>query len=376
MYNWFTGDATQFTFKECTIGGDDCVLITPTNSVMPIWNNDNSIYRSSIWRVSDGKLISAGYRKFVNFGEQPKFEPVDVFNTELIAVEKIDGSCLICSKHNDEYIFRTRGTVDAHFLCTGNELDGLIEKYNVKHVIDELTDEYGEVTLLFEWVTPNNVICIHYDEPDFYLTGIVLHKDYSYFLQNDLDRIADKYGFIRPKRYNFSNFENLNDLAQDIRDTFVSKEGIVCYFENGQVLKKMKSDWYLFLHRAKSTLNSEKHIAEWMIDNNLLSMDDSFNCINTIDSIENTFANIYDWEIVNYIRTYIHNIFDRFTVFANNCHYAYEIIKDFNDPYQVVNALKNDSKLNASIAWPIFRHAPFNKNYFMKCILETETELN
>ena len=64
-------DPKQFNFKDCVIAGDDCVLVTPKDMGVE-WNDDNKIFRSSIWRKSDGKLISAGFKKFVNYFEVQK----------------------------------------------------------------------------------------------------------------------------------------------------------------------------------------------------------------------------------------------------------------------------------------------------------------
>jgi hypothetical protein len=40
-----------------------------------------------------------------------------------LSVEKLDGSTLIVSKYNGQYILRTRGTVDASKLANGFELE-------------------------------------------------------------------------------------------------------------------------------------------------------------------------------------------------------------------------------------------------------------
>lgn len=370
MYTWFKGDPEKFLFKDCTIGNDDCVLITPANSVMPIWNDENSVYRSSIWRKDNGELVSAGYRKFVNYGEQKSFEPVDPLNTDFEAIEKIDGSCLICSKYNGEYIFRTRGTTTVKVFENSAEIDALVEKYNIKQLIDDLTEKYGAVSLLFEWVTPSNIICIRYNEPDLYLTGIVRHEDYTYFRQDLLDTIAAQYNLLRPKRYSFDGITSLADLALDIYDTFVAQEGIVCYFEGGQVLKKMKSNWYLFLHRAKSELSSNKHIALWLEEAGMLEYNASFEPKYTKDEVFGKFAETYDWEIVDYIEPSLNKLLTNFQLFLDDCKYTADSLVGFTDPYQVVEALKRDDKLIQNIAWPIFRGQVINRSYLMRRLLE------
>ena len=67
-YQWFKESEEEFSFKETEIAGDLCVLITPLISIK--FTDSNKIYRSSIWRVSDGFPVSLGFRKFMNFNER------------------------------------------------------------------------------------------------------------------------------------------------------------------------------------------------------------------------------------------------------------------------------------------------------------------
>lgn len=52
-------DPKQFNFKDCVIAGDECVLVTPKDMGVE-WNEENKIFRSSIWRKSDMYPISLG----------------------------------------------------------------------------------------------------------------------------------------------------------------------------------------------------------------------------------------------------------------------------------------------------------------------------
>ena len=117
----------EFNFKDCVIAGDECWLITPKDMSVK-WNDENTRFRSCVVRKSDNFVISQGFRKFTNFGEQPAFEPwKDCWKFE--ARHKLDGSLLIVSRYKGQWIIRTRGTVDARQLPNGHEIDLLIEKY-------------------------------------------------------------------------------------------------------------------------------------------------------------------------------------------------------------------------------------------------------
>lgn len=367
MYNWFKANVDEFNFKEVELAGDKCVLITPSPYKFD-WTSADSIYRSSIWKVDDGTLVSASYRKFVNYGELPNFEPVDMYNTAFTAVEKVDGSCFICSKYKGEYIFRTRGTVDAHAMENGNEVDMLVERYNLKYALDILTKRHGDVTLIFEWVTPTNVICINYGEADLYFTGMVLHDGYKYFEQDELEDIAEEFDFRRPRYYTFDGIVSLDKLAKHIRETFAEKEGVVCYFENGQVLKKMKSDWYLFLHRAKTLFANERRVIEWLTSENLLEADENWHCKYSIEDIEKHVASVYDWEILDYIRGFITKIHANFVKFLEQYQHANELLNSLADPHEVCDLLKKDPTLVPTIVWCVFRNNKISHKFIQNSI--------
>jgi hypothetical protein len=240
-------DKEQFSFKDCVIGGDECWLITPSNMVTK-WTNDNARFRSTIVRKSDHKFISQGFRKFVDYGVDPEFEPWDT-SWKVDGVYKIDGSLLIVSRYNGKWIIRTRGTTDARQLPNGHEIDLLMKKYSNFFDDGEVMDylEALEQSWLFEWTTPSNIICLREsEEPKLTLIGIVSNKDARYYSQNFLDVIAKEYGFDRPERY---QYDSLKECIEDVTN-WRGKEGIVLYSPDGNTLKRIKSDHYRALHRV------------------------------------------------------------------------------------------------------------------------------
>jgi hypothetical protein len=81
----------QFNIKEVIIAGDECILVTPKDMGVD-WDDQNKYFRSSIWRKSDMHPISLGFKKFMNLGEKPSFEPIDDY-TDLEFIRKMDGCC-------------------------------------------------------------------------------------------------------------------------------------------------------------------------------------------------------------------------------------------------------------------------------------------
>jgi hypothetical protein len=206
-----------------------------------------------------GEVISAGFPKFTNWGENPDHFPVPNSLKHCTVVEKLDGSLLIVTKYNGQYILRTRGTVDASTLANGHELEIFKERFKdgLQKLVDDSptwkSPDTWPLSLLFEWVSPINKIVLNYGEqPDWYLVGIVNHNDYSLATQSELD-IWSNLGFKRPPTYTFSGVE---DLLKDV-DQWRGKEGVVVYSKNDQMLHKVKAMDYLIKHRFKSEATLE-----------------------------------------------------------------------------------------------------------------------
>lgn len=302
-------DPKQFNFKDCVIAGDDCVLVTPKDMGVE-WNDDNKIFRSSIWRKSDGKLISAGFKKFVNYLEKPEFEPFPQ-NTMLCAVEKRDGSLLIVSDYKDQLIVRTRGTVDASTLANGHEIEFLKKKY--PKAFDNEWLKAGWYSLLFEWTTPTNRIVLQEsEEPTLWLIGMVDHFEYRYIDQFNLDRYAKEMGVARPKTHRFLMSDTLDDIKKQI-EPLKDIEGVVVYDESGQILKKIKTLRYLYLHRMFTGVKTVDHLFDVWKESGYLFYTD----------FKEYLADTYDHELVVSLNDLINDLFvirDNIAVLTKGIH--------------------------------------------------------
>jgi hypothetical protein len=284
----------EFFIKSVNLFGVDSFLIYP-KFINPIWNETNKIYRSSIWRAADFKPLSLGYKKFENLGSNPNFEPID-FKRPIEYIRKIDGSLGIISKINGNICFRTRQTTDARLLLNGHEIDLLIHKYPKIFNNDYINSE--NFTILVEWTTPNNVICLKESrEPELWLTGLVQHSDYSYLPQNELDRLAKEWGINRPERYTFENFDKAILFSKENTEI----EGFVLYCNDGQVLKKCKSELYLKMHRFKENANIET-VLELFVENGCPSYQDFSGLI----------EKQYDYECLQMVRPFISDVCDAY----------------------------------------------------------------
>jgi hypothetical protein len=247
-------DRESFMVHPHILNDEVVHLVQPTHIACK-WTRANKHFRSSLWD-DNGELISAGFPKFTNYGENPDHFPVPDSLSKCVCVEKLDGSLLIVSKWKGNYILRTRGTVDAHKLDNGYELE-IFEK-TILPKLDESARYYDGwlSSFLFEWLSPDNRVVIRVEEPQFKLVGIVCHLDYMLATQGVLDDYAKENGLDRPDTY---SFDSISDLLQLV-EKWEGKEGVVIYSNKGQTLHKIKSEWYLKLHAFKSLASFENTI--------------------------------------------------------------------------------------------------------------------
>lgn len=261
----------EFVIRDYVISNTPVKLVFPKEIGIK-WNEENKVFRSSIW-TEDGELVSASWKKFTNLGEQPDFEPLDI-DGDLEYIQKIDGSLLCISMFKGTLIARTRGTVDASVLENGHELEFLKEKYPFLFENDLLKTE--QYSILTEWYSPKNIIVEkEADEPTLWLTGIVKHSDYSYLPQEEVDFFAKVCGLERPKRYKFNT---ISEMTEGVK-IWEKGEGVVIYGNDGQILKKVKSDRYLYLHRLKSHITSKNNLVEFYVDKGTPNYEDFFEII-------------------------------------------------------------------------------------------------
>lgn len=240
LLNFINSGNENFNFRDCIIGGDDCVLIIPKNITCK-WEKDTLMFRSIIIRKCDGLVVSRGFNRFFNWGEQPDLDkfPDGPFEVR----EKKDGSLLILGYHNYELIARTRGTANLDSMENGDELEFLKTKYPKLILGVKFNPDYS---ILCEWQTRTNIIVINeVEEPTLTLVGVINNETGVLLQQKILDSLAEAWEVPRPIKYHYNT---IAECLQDVK-MWVGKEGIVSYSEDGQKLRKGKGDWYCEVHK-------------------------------------------------------------------------------------------------------------------------------
>jgi len=316
-------DKTNFMVHESNFHGETVYLIHPIHFGAK-WTKENLIYRSTLVN-SDGEIISAGFPKFFNYGEQSDLYPDPAGYNDAFAVEKLDGSLICISKYKDHIIARSRGTVNAYTsLNNGSELYNLIMSNN--NLLEFLSDYYTTpFTILVEWVTPTNQIIIKYKEPTLYLIGMIVHDTYSLIDQLILDSLSHIINLSRPNKFKFDSLKKLISFVKEFKD----KEGICLYFNNSKNIVKIKGDHYLKLHKAKSHMSNIDNIIDIFIELNFPSYDEIFSY----------FESTFDYEIASFIQPQLFSITNAYKKLLTDI----ERLKDF------MSDIKSLSRKDAAI---------------------------
>jgi hypothetical protein len=247
---------------------DGLRLINPRadrNNDNGIWTLETVHFRSRIEDIVTRETVSQGFPKFGNLGYGPDTFRVtmdDVVQAcqdgHAFATLKVDGSLLIRSVHKGKVIYRTRGAFDyAH-----QENAGEVNRFRVDYPKLEDPTYRPNESLLFEWVSPKNVIVIKYPEPDITLIGAIHHQTFQMARLCELLDIAEDTNIPLVDAFPMSvkGWDRLLDECKDRADI----EGYVIRFADEQRLVKIKCSPYLTKHALKDTMSDAKLAELWV----------------------------------------------------------------------------------------------------------------
>lgn len=255
----------------------------------------------------EGKLLARPFHKFFNQNEKPETLEEELAKYDLVGEDKEDGSMIHPIKINGELKFCTKAGV------TSIAEDALEYAKSAKEDYIKFCDYCTETmfTPIFEWVAPTNRIVLKYNKPNLILLALRHNATGHYSSRGDLEQLMFHYGDIPlVKQYDLKTFNK--DL--------VDIEGVVAHCPKTGFRVKMKTEWYVNLHRTKDMMFYEKNMIECLYTE---SMDDLLSLVEPEDK-----KDIEDW------RDY---------VFANASAFIDDIMKTFDDLKEL--AIKKDFAL-------------------------------
>lgn len=214
----------------------------------------------------EGELINRRYHKFFNVNERDEtaIHAIDWSRPHVI-LEKLDGSMVSpCFVHGHLRWMTKMGLTD-----TSMEAEVFVASRPDYAEFARHYLKYG-FTPIFEWCSNKNRIVLDYPEDRLVLTAMRENDSGYYLLQDALERIGEHYGIEVVKAYDVSSSKHPSHIIDTVRAA-EDAEGVVVRFDDGHMVK-IKSDWYVRIHKIKSLLGQERDVVSLILNNQLDDM--------------------------------------------------------------------------------------------------------
>ncbi len=198
----------------------------------------------------DGKLVRRSFHKFYNFGErQTDFSTIADEIDHLLFLEKLDGSMVTPFIAQGVMRLATRMGITQQAMAAETFIaDKPLYTEMMRYCLDR------GVTPIFEWLDAKNPIVVTYAGDDLVLLAMRDIETGVYIDREEVMRIANTYGIPIARAYKSKEVEA---LVREIEET-EGEEGMVAYGPRGLI--KIKSQWYLRLHRVKDTTRKPRNL--------------------------------------------------------------------------------------------------------------------
>lgn len=207
---------------------------------------------------SQGKLIRRPFHKFFNVNEKPETS-IDMFSLDsFMALDKLDGSMIAPIPFEDGFRLGTKmGLTD-----TAMRAEVFIaDKENYSHFIKLILEE--NITPIFEFLDHEVPIVVNHEESKLILLAARHNNSGEYVNRQTLQEWASAFAIPLVVSY----FPVDRQFIENVKAK-PDIEGYVIRLENGH-MAKVKTDWYVNLHRVKDKLSSPRHTIMAMLENNM-----------------------------------------------------------------------------------------------------------
>lgn len=214
---------------------------------------------------ADGNLIRRAYHKFFNLGEREETMVENVnFSEPHCVLEKIDGSMVTPLWLPDDSTGEPhlRLATKAGITDVSMEAEVFISDKPWYKEFMRLAHEQN-LCPIFEYVSPETRIVIRHKEPNLILTAIrnMITGDYfPYYLL----RVNGLHANIPVVERIYNSIDNVDRYVSEL-ERQSDTEGVVIRFDSGHMVK-VKTLWYVAIHRAKDNLLHEKRVIELILN--------------------------------------------------------------------------------------------------------------
>ena len=216
--------------------------------------------RGIIFDAETGDILRRPFHKFFNLNEREdtSIENVDFLFSHAV-LDKLDGSMIAPFLVGDRMIWGTKmGETDV--------AQPVMEFVAANPQYDEFRYLIGSgFTPIFEWCSNKQRIVLDHPEDSLTLLAIRDIQSGEYVSFELVKSVAKLYDVPVVKQY--ETIEDINQFLEQTRGQS-NIEGYVIRFSTGHMIK-VKTDWYVALHKIKEQLLFDRNLVELILDNRL-----------------------------------------------------------------------------------------------------------
>lgn len=234
-----------------------------TSETFPAIDGDSTAIlrecRGIIFDTATGAIKSRRYHKFFNLGERPDTTEIDVSRPHYV-LDKLDGSMISPLEVGGgiRWVSKmglTQVSMQAEtFVQTRPEYQRFSERF------------LPFATPIFEWMSRDNRIVLDYGDDQLTLVALRHNVTGQYEPRESLERLAEEYGLPLVGAVSTA-LSSIGQFVDELRQR-EWVEGVVITFDDGHMVK-IKTDWYVQLHRAKDQIARERHLIALILGNKL-----------------------------------------------------------------------------------------------------------
>lgn len=189
----------------------------------------------------DGRCIRRPFHKFCNLGEEGYYQINDIDWSDVIILEKLDGSLIAPYILNDQVVWATKkGKMP--------EMEEYLVASGFKEKYERLARSWSEWTCMFEWCSPNNQIILHYAEQSLTLISMRCIATGDYMPYEKMIGIAKKFDIPIVREYK-TKIDNVQTFLQEVYTEKGIEGCVVTSRSTGVPLCKVKCEWYSGISR-------------------------------------------------------------------------------------------------------------------------------
>lgn len=235
-----------------------------SDSTFPPVSDDSSAIlrecRGIIFDTATGKILSRRFSKFFNLGEKPDTTDLDVSRPHHV-LDKLDGSMISPLMVGGGIRWASKmGITDVSM-----QAEVFVQTKPEYTKFSEKCLRWGK-TPIFEWLSAQNRIVLDYGPDQLTLIAVRDNVDGIYASRSDLEGFSAEYGLPLVDTVSTA-LSSVGQFVEELRQK-ENVEGVVITFNDGHMVK-VKTDWYVQLHRAKDKIARERHLIALILDDGL-----------------------------------------------------------------------------------------------------------